>query len=69
MLILDNKIETWKSILMKERDERIRPGLDDKSLTSWNSLMLKGFLDAYLTFGENHHLDIAIKNANFIINT
>ena len=66
---LEQKIENWKSILMKERDTRIRPGLDDKSLTSWNSLMLKGYLDAYMTFGENHHLDIALQNANFIAST
>ena len=66
---LESKIENWKGILMKERDKRIRPGLDDKSLTSWNALMLKGYIDAYMTFGDKHHLDIAMKNANFIINT
>ena len=26
--------------------------LNDKSLTSWNGLMLKGYTDAYMTFGE-----------------
>jgi len=66
---LNIKIETWKEILMQERDNRIRPGLDDKSLTSWNALMLKGYIDAYMTFGEKHHLDVALKNANFIANT
>ena len=66
---LESKIENWKKILMGERDKRIRPGLDDKSLTSWNSLMLKGYIDAYMTFGEKHHLDIALKNGNFIVNT
>ena len=66
---LNSKIENWKQILMTERDKRIRPGLDDKSLTSWNALMLKGYIDAYMTFGEKHHLDIALRNANFIANT
>ncbi len=66
---LNIKIESWKEILMQERDKRIRPGLDDKSLTSWNALMLKGYIDAYMTFGEKHHLDVALKNANFIANT
>ncbi len=66
---LNSKIENWKQILMAERDKRIRPGLDDKSLTSWNALMLKGYIDAYMTFGEKHHLDIALRNANFIANT
>ena len=66
---LNIKIESWKEILMQERDNRIRPGLDDKSLTSWYALMLKGYIDAYMTFGEKHHLDVALKNANFIANT
>jgi len=64
---LETKIQNWKSILMAERDKRIRPGLDDKSLTSWNGLMLKGYVDAYMTFGEEKHLEVALKNANFIV--
>ena len=66
--MLESRIKEWKKILMEKRDKRIRPGLDDKSLTSWNGLMLKGFVDAYMVFGEEKHLDIALKNANFIAN-
>lgn len=55
-----------KQLLMAERDKRIRPGLDDKILTSWNALMLKGYLDAYTTFGEAQFLEIALRNANFL---
>ena len=65
---LENKIKNWKKVLMGARDKKIRPGLDDKSLTSWNSLMMKGYIDAYMTFGVKHHLDIALKNGNFIVN-
>jgi uncharacterized protein YyaL (SSP411 family) len=61
------KIGRAKSVLMKERATRIRPGLDDKSLTSWNGLMLKGYVDAFLTFGNQHFLDVALANANFIL--
>jgi hypothetical protein len=64
---LRKKIAASKKTLMEIRSNRIRPGLDDKSLTSWNALMLKGYVDAYLTFGEEHFLDIAIKNAIFIL--
>ncbi len=67
--LLESKIKEWKKILMQERDKRIRPGLDDKSLTSWNGLMLKGYIDTYMAFGQEQHLDIALKNANFIANT
>jgi len=54
--------------LMKVRNKRIRPGLDDKILTSWNALMLKGYADAYRVFGEQKFLDAALKNADFLLN-
>ena len=60
-------IEKGKSILFKERAKRIRPGLDDKILTSWNALMLKGYVDAYRAFDEQEFLDIALKNADFLV--
>lgn len=60
------KIAACEQILMEERNKRVPPGLDDKTLTSWNGLMLKGYVDAYLTFGEQHFLDLAIANAQFI---
>jgi uncharacterized protein YyaL (SSP411 family) len=49
---LEKKISLAKEILFKEREKRVKPGLDDKILTSWNALMLKGLVDAYNTFGE-----------------
>ncbi|MGB1205403.1 MAG: thioredoxin domain-containing protein [Chitinophagales bacterium] len=63
---LQKTIAASKEILMKERKNRIRPGLDDKVLTSWNALMLKGYVDAYRAFGEKSFLDKAVKNADFI---
>ena len=52
--------------LLEKRAEKIRPGLDDKILCSWNGLMLKGLVDAYRAFGEQDFLDLALQNANFI---
>jgi len=54
--------------LFDHRAKRIRPGLDDKILTSWNAIMLKGYVDAYLAFGTEAYLETAVKNANFIVN-
>ncbi|MEM9546912.1 MAG: thioredoxin domain-containing protein [Bacteroidota bacterium] len=65
---LEDIIARNKAKLMVARDKRIRPGLDDKVLTSWNGLMLRGYIDAYQAFGNNHYLDIALKNAEFILN-
>ncbi|MBT8303319.1 MAG: thioredoxin domain-containing protein [Bacteroidia bacterium] len=66
---LDQKISSWKELLLKTREQRSRPRLDDKSLTSWNALMIKGYLDAYRVFNEESFLDSAKKNAEFILNT
>lgn len=63
---LEKKVELWQKTLLKERAKKDKPRLDDKSLTSWNALMLKGYIDAYTVFNEKHFLDIAIKNATFI---
>lgn len=62
-----SKVQNWKTILLKERSKRERPRLDDKTLTSWNALMLKGYADAYRVFDNPHYLKIAIKNATFLI--
>ncbi|MFT5386272.1 MAG: hypothetical protein ACI81W_003685, partial [Saprospiraceae bacterium] len=45
-------IDQAKTTLMAARDKRIRPGTDDKILTSWNALMLIGYIDAYKAFGD-----------------
>ena len=56
-----------KQTLLQERAKRIRPGLDDKVLTSWNALMIQGYVDAYRIFGEKEFLQIALKNAQFLV--
>ena len=61
------KVKQAKEKLMEVRNKRIRPGLDDKILTSWNALMLKGYVDAYRVFDEQKFLDVALKNAQFIV--
>ena len=48
------------------RDLRTKPRLDDKILTSWNGLMLKGLVDASRYLNEEHYLEVALKNAEFI---
>ncbi|WP_363299080.1 thioredoxin domain-containing protein [Altibacter sp.] len=63
---LQKKKQNWKEVLFNYREKRPRPRLDDKTLTSWNGLMLKAYVDAYKTFQKKEYLDIAIKNAQFI---
>ncbi|MBT8262567.1 MAG: thioredoxin domain-containing protein [Bacteroidia bacterium] len=65
--VLESKKKNWKSMLLEYRNQRPRPRLDDKSLTSWNGLMLKGYVDAYKVFQNEGYLEVALKNARFII--
>lgn len=61
------RIRKWKDLLNTERNKRIRPGLDDKSLTSWNALMITGLVDAYVAFGEQEFLNVAKKNSKWLL--
>ena len=63
---LSNRVVKAKKLLLKERQQRISPGLDDKIITSWNALMLKACVDAYTVFDQKAYLEMAINNANFI---
>ncbi len=60
-------ISSSGTTLLALREQRVQPGLDDKILTSWNGLMLTGYVDAYRAFGEPDFLDAALKNADFLM--
>jgi uncharacterized protein YyaL (SSP411 family) len=64
---LNLKINNWKKILNTARNKRSKPNLDDKVLTSWNALMIQGYIDAYKSFNTQKYLEIALKNAKFIL--
>ncbi|QVY67605.1 thioredoxin domain-containing protein [Polaribacter sp. Q13] len=65
--LLSSKVKNWKTILKKARAQKAKPNLDDKVLTSWNALMIKGYTDAYKALKNEDYLKIALKNANFIL--
>ncbi|WP_345742954.1 thioredoxin domain-containing protein [Algibacter lectus] len=67
--VLNQKKSTWKQTLLEARNKRDKPRLDDKTLTSWNAIMLKGYIDAYRVFGNPEYLASAEKNGNFILKT
>lgn len=62
------KKKKWEQILYQTREKRPKPRLDDKCITSWNAILMKGFVDSYKALGEENQLKIAIKNAHFIVN-
>jgi len=59
--------ERIKSKLMAVRETRIRPGLDDKSLTSWNGLLVSGLCHSYDAFGEKKWLEHAERLADLML--
>jgi uncharacterized protein YyaL (SSP411 family) len=63
---LTSKKQNWEAKLYQIRNKRAKPRLDDKCLTSWNALMLKGYVDAYAALGDASFLASAEKNAHFI---
>jgi uncharacterized protein YyaL (SSP411 family) len=57
-----------KSRLISSRMMREKPGLDDKSLTSWNALMISGYANAYKADNNYEYRYNAVKAADFIWN-
>ncbi len=60
-----SRLNILKEKLFAVREKRMKPGLDDKILTSWNGLMLSAFAFAYQVLGENEYLVLAEKCAQF----
>ncbi|MFT7589186.1 MAG: hypothetical protein ACI959_001403 [Limisphaerales bacterium] len=60
------KVKACSEILLKARASRVRPGLDDKILLSWNAMMSSALLDAYVAWGEPAWLELAKRNIAFI---
>lgn len=54
--------------LFDDREARIKPFRDEKVLTAWNGLMLSAFAEAGAILNEDKYIDIAKKNADFLLN-
>lgn len=64
---LEEGVNSAKARLLKARNERIRPGLDDKILVSWNAMMIKGLADAYAALGDDTFLNLARDAADSLL--
>jgi uncharacterized protein YyaL (SSP411 family) len=56
---LKNKVKKVNAILLAERNHRVKPGLDDKSLTSWNAMLMSAYATAYSVFNKEEYLQRA----------
>ncbi|OYY95397.1 MAG: thioredoxin domain-containing protein [Hydrogenophilales bacterium 28-61-23] len=62
-------LEAARAKLFAAREQRIRPGRDDKVLTSWNALMIKGLAHAGRRFDRADWIGLAQKAADALHRT
>jgi uncharacterized protein YyaL (SSP411 family) len=63
------RLESAMGLLMEARSQRERPGLDNKVLSSWNGMMIKGLVDAYRALGEEEYLQRAVRAGEQLLTT
>jgi uncharacterized protein YyaL (SSP411 family) len=61
------RLEAMCARLLQVRGTRVRPGLDDKVLASWNGLTLAAFAEAARALGDETYLQAARANAEFLL--
>ena len=65
--IFSQRIIMINEALLKVRDRRDQPILDDKILAGWNGLMISGFADGGRVLGESRYIEAAQRAAEFIL--
>lgn len=62
-----NDIENCRLLLLQARSKRVKPGLDDKIILSWNALMLQALCKAAAALQEKVYYEMAENNYAFIV--
>lgn len=63
---INTRLERAQKILFAAREKRVHPGRDEKILTSWNALMIKGMAEAGRIFHHPAWIDSAERALDFI---
>ncbi len=64
--VVCERLSAARKALYDVREERVRPGLDDKILTSWNALMIRGLAIASRRLDRPDYAEAAAATAHFI---
>lgn len=64
---LEARMAPLRQRLFEHRAQRVRPGLDDKVLTSWNGLMISSLALGSRVLGEPRYVEAAIEAGRFFI--
>ena len=62
----DKKLSNWTNLLKEAKKNKKKPNLDYKIVTSWNGLMISGYVEAYKAFNDEIFLNEALQAGNFI---
>ncbi|RZK14517.1 MAG: thioredoxin domain-containing protein, partial [Pedobacter sp.] len=62
------QVKSANKKLLAVRDKRVHPGLDDKCLTAWNGMMIKGLVDVASILNHDFYYQKASAAARFILN-
>ncbi len=60
-------IDSGRQKLFARREQRVKPGRDQKVLTAWNGLMLAGFAEASAILERPDYREVAEANARFLL--
>jgi uncharacterized protein YyaL (SSP411 family) len=63
---LEDRVESWRRRLLAAREKRVRPGLDDKVIASWNGLAIAGLADAGRVLHRPVYVEHARAAAQFV---
>ncbi|TDJ64947.1 MAG: thioredoxin domain-containing protein [Proteobacteria bacterium] len=63
---VEQRVDAARARLFEHREARIHPGRDEKILTSWNALMIKGLAIAGNVFQHDDYIDAAQRAVDFI---
>jgi uncharacterized protein YyaL (SSP411 family) len=61
------ELDDARTALYAWRDRRVRPGLDDKRICSWNALMIAALADAGAALGRQDYIDGGCSCARFVL--
>ena len=63
---LETRLQELNETMYSIRKKRVYPGKDDKCLTSWNAMALKGLCEAFRVFEDDRMRALALKNYKWL---
>jgi len=63
---LERSLETARQKVYAARQQRVKPGLDDKVITAWNGLAIGALAEGHRVLGKPRYLEAAERAAGFI---